>query len=437
LAHDVDEKVKVPSEIDELSALGPEATEPAAQAAEDELMDVAALAALSKAGRRGGVDVEAKLAADSGSVAGVRAQAPLGAPAIAAAVGGRGAAVGGRAGDSHAGRRWWLPLAIGIGVGAALSALVFSLKPASAPSASAASSESSQALRQPDPNAGAPRQQAREATATGVVPAQPSAAEAIGVGQPPGTEPGIGQPGIGQPGVGQPGLATPPAVGQTGAATQPGVGQPGAANRPGVAQPGVGQPPSAAAQSRGVSPSNAAAPAAQRAAAESGAARPPPSAAPQTDAHHGAATPTPGTASNAARAPGAAPDSEEARLAAADHHGSSDSPLDAVLDDAFTQHGQQRTAAVAALPLAPNRDDVIKAMTVLVPAIRGCAQGQSGLATAALVVRNDGRVESVSVSGQPFEGAASGRCMEGVVRRARFPHFQQPSFRVQFPFSIQ
>jgi hypothetical protein len=63
--------------------------------------------------------------------------------------------------------------------------------------------------------------------------------------------------------------------------------------------------------------------------------------------------------------------------------------------------------------------------------------GQSGLATAGIVVQNDGRVASVSVTGAPFQGTASGRCMEGVVRRARFPPFKQPSFRVQFPFSIE
>jgi hypothetical protein len=109
------------------------------------------------------------------------------------------------------------------------------------------------------------------------------------------------------------------------------------------------------------------------------------------------------------------------------------------LDDAFA--GRQERAAKAlqpeTLPAAPSREDVTKAMTVLVPAIRGCAQGQSGLATAGIVVRNDGRVESVSVSGSPFAGTASGRCMEGVVRRARFPRFRQASFRVQFPFAMQ
>jgi hypothetical protein len=90
-----------------------------------------------------------------------------------------------------------------------------------------------------------------------------------------------------------------------------------------------------------------------------------------------------------------------------------------------------------AIPLSPSRDDVTRAMTVLLPAIRGCAAGQSGLATVGIVVKNDGHVESASVSGAPFEGARSGRCMEGVVRRAKFPRFQQSSFRIQFPFAIQ
>ena len=73
----------------------------------------------------------------------------------------------------------------------------------------------------------------------------------------------------------------------------------------------------------------------------------------------------------------------------------------------------------------------------LLPAIRGCAMGQSGLATAGIVVRNTGKVASVRVTGAPFAGAPSGRCMEGVVRKARFPAFRQASFRVRYPFSIQ
>jgi hypothetical protein len=111
-----------------------------------------------------------------------------------------------------------------------------------------------------------------------------------------------------------------------------------------------------------------------------------------------------------------------------------------MLDQAFAPKAHSdspKLAPAETVLVTPQRDDVIKAMSVLVPAIRGCAQGASGLATVTMVVRNDGHVESAALSGAPFEGTASGRCMEGVVRRARFPRFKQASFRVQFPFAVQ
>lgn len=121
------------------------------------------------------------------------------------------------------------------------------------------------------------------------------------------------------------------------------------------------------------------------------------------------------------------------------------SSVDSLLDEALAAPSQrdpmraQREAALQqdALPQSPSREDVTKAMTVLLPAIRGCAMGQSGLATASIVVRADGRVAGVEVAGAPFSGTASGRCMEGVIRRAKFMHFKQPIFRIKFPFAIQ
>lgn len=115
--------------------------------------------------------------------------------------------------------------------------------------------------------------------------------------------------------------------------------------------------------------------------------------------------------------------------------------MDALLDEALAPRGSPEippsTAASDRPPLTPTREDVTKALTVLLPAIRGCTAGQAGLATATLVIRNDGHVASVDVQGYPFAGEASGRCMEGVIRRARFPVFQQASFRVKFPFAVQ
>lgn len=114
-----------------------------------------------------------------------------------------------------------------------------------------------------------------------------------------------------------------------------------------------------------------------------------------------------------------------------------DQLLDEALSGTRSSRGADPSAASTALPEAPTREEVTQAMAVLLPAIRGCAMGQTGLATAGIVVRGDGRVASVELTGAPFEGTASGRCMEGVLRRARFSRFKQPTFRVRFPFSIQ
>jgi len=136
------------------------------------------------------------------------------------------------------------------------------------------------------------------------------------------------------------------------------------------------------------------------------------------------------------------PNSEDAKLAAAAQvRMKGDTKIDNMLDQALT--GEKRAAAAPAapqptvLPQTPTRDDVVNAMSVIVPAIRGCAQGQSGLAPMSIVVLSDGRVESAALNSGPFQGTASGRCMEGVVRRARFPRFKQANFRVQFPFAVQ
>ena len=119
--------------------------------------------------------------------------------------------------------------------------------------------------------------------------------------------------------------------------------------------------------------------------------------------------------------------------------------MDDLLDDALSPTArnqelarrQQAALTPEQLPLTPSREDANKAMTVLLPAIRGCAMGQSGLATANMVVRADGRVAGVEITGAPFAGSASGRCMEGVIRRARFSPFRQATLRIKFPLAIQ
>ncbi|MFI5307829.1 MAG: hypothetical protein ACHQ53_10775 [Polyangiales bacterium] len=119
--------------------------------------------------------------------------------------------------------------------------------------------------------------------------------------------------------------------------------------------------------------------------------------------------------------------------------------VDRLLDEALSPSARRQelerkheaALAAAELPLTPTRDQLTQAMVVLLPAIRGCAMGQHGMATAAIVVRSDGRVAGVEITGAPFVGASSGHCMEGVIRRARFPRFKQPTFRIKFPLAIQ
>ncbi len=69
--------------------------------------------------------------------------------------------------------------------------------------------------------------------------------------------------------------------------------------------------------------------------------------------------------------------------------------------------------------------------------LRECAGEQVGTANAAIMLRNDGTVGSVSVGGSPFGGTPQGSCMEGVIRGASFPAFRQSTFRVSYPISIR
>ena len=119
--------------------------------------------------------------------------------------------------------------------------------------------------------------------------------------------------------------------------------------------------------------------------------------------------------------------------------------MDSLLDDALGSRRATKQSKAQArdnlmgeeLPSTPSAADVTKAVQLLLPAIRGCAMGQSGVANTLLVVRSDGTVASAAITGAPYAGAASGRCMEGVLRRAKFGRFQQSTFRVQFPLSIR
>jgi hypothetical protein len=89
----------------------------------------------------------------------------------------------------------------------------------------------------------------------------------------------------------------------------------------------------------------------------------------------------------------------------------------------------------AELPDRPSRAQVTQTLSPLQSAVRACTQGQTGIATVAMVISSDGTVQSASVSG-PFDGSVN-NCIAGVVRRAHFPPFRRPSVPIVYPFSIQ
>jgi hypothetical protein len=451
LALDADEQAKARAEHDDadLSTLGPEPTQNSGSAAEDESLDAGALAALSQVERRGelasglaaksrvsdpdearlnlsalraeGLTETSALPTDASPRSPVLPEKPLhlASPAQVSKAVDSSAQVGSQhssvqpAGRAPAvvavasGRRWLLPMVLvfGIGLGVLVSTILSSRSsdPRGVQSGATAPIAASSSTTAPPPPTAA---EVAPAVASAQTPPRTPAIEAA----PPAALEGSGAPvdAIAA-------KSNPPSAPLTAAAAALPVHPPASPALQPRAASGEGVVRAASA----VEKKPAADPAPAHSASASAAAAPP---------------------SAAERAAQAAPDSEEGRLAAASGPTSSDGALDKVLDDAFANGhaGSDRaTASAAALPSAPSRDDVIKTMTVLVSAIRGCAQGQSGLANVAIVVKNDGRVESASLSGPPFAETASGRCMEGVVRRARFPRFRQASFRVQFPFAIQ
>jgi len=217
-----------------------------------------------------------------------------------------------------------------------------------------------------------------------------------------------------------------------------------AANPPATASAAAPQLAPAAAPGAATPARGAAADSAARARAARPAGSPEGSAEPSADSS-GSESDAPVLAITPAEEEAAAAAAKAAAESAANAKAGPPSSVDALLDEALAPSAKRQELAYrqqAALqdqepPLTPSKEDVTRAMTVLLPAIRGCAMGNTGLATAGIVVGNDGRVVGVEISGAPFAGTASGRCMEGVIRRARFTRFRQPTLRIKFPLAIQ
>jgi hypothetical protein len=100
--------------------------------------------------------------------------------------------------------------------------------------------------------------------------------------------------------------------------------------------------------------------------------------------------------------------------------------------------GKNRSTASSGtgLSLMPSRQEVSQAMSDVLPDVRRCAGGRSGVVTADVTVRGNGLVSRARIRGAPFARTPAGRCMERAIRSARFPRFRKSVFRVTYPFRI-
>ncbi len=158
--------------------------------------------------------------------------------------------------------------------------------------------------------------------------------------------------------------------------------------------------------------------------------RPPPAAPPAAPAAAPAPAPTAPARGGAGAAAAAAP-------AARPSGGNS---VDDLMNQVAGAPARPAAAAAAApaeeLPERLSRSQVTSVLSGLAGAVRQCAGGQTGTAPFSLTIANDGTVQTANLSGQ-FSGTPQGECMEGVVRRARFGRFRNPTQSLVYPFVIQ
>lgn len=69
------------------------------------------------------------------------------------------------------------------------------------------------------------------------------------------------------------------------------------------------------------------------------------------------------------------------------------------------------------------------------PAVRACANGQTGLANVQIIFASSGRVTTANVA-PPFAGTPAGSCIARAVRAATVPAFTRATFQVNYPFAL-
>jgi hypothetical protein len=96
---------------------------------------------------------------------------------------------------------------------------------------------------------------------------------------------------------------------------------------------------------------------------------------------------------------------------------------------------ESAAAEAPALPDAPTREQIMEGFEAVRGDVQTCAAGGHGLATTNVTIAGAGRVTAVVIEGV-FAGTPQGSCMARAVRRAKFPPFAQPTFKVSYPFSL-
>lgn len=120
-------------------------------------------------------------------------------------------------------------------------------------------------------------------------------------------------------------------------------------------------------------------------------------------------------------------------------------PMGSLLDRALEGRaplklGKTR-AKPQALPLVPTARELVDALSIVTPAIRGCVHRHVGEQAVALELNlvlsgADGAL-SAAVLVPPFAGTAAGKCVESVVRRAKYPRFTQSRLTVRVPMLLE
>lgn len=147
-----------------------------------------------------------------------------------------------------------------------------------------------------------------------------------------------------------------------------------------------------------------------------------------------------GSSGSSARGSGAsaAPATNTATPAAANTQGARPRSVEELMAAATgrttTPTAAPTTTTASTVPPQLTRSMVQSTMSPFNSAVRACAQGQTGTATAILTVNGDGSVANAAVS-SPW-GSGPNDCITNRLRTARFPAVQRPSSRVVYPFAV-